>query len=213
MGPVVAVNVPDVLEGPDRQIGIKPGTVGQPIPGVAARIVDPETFKDLDDDQEGLLLLKSPARMIGYLGDPEKTASVLHDGWYVTGDIARIDSDGFIKITDRLARFSKLGGEMVPHLKIEEALLTVPGIEAAAVTGVPDAQKGERLVAFYVSNQSLGADEIWRALGERNLPKLWIPKASDLLPIDGLPQLGTGKIDLKQLKTLAQTHVSAPATS
>lgn len=213
MGPVVAVNVPDVGTGDDRQTGIKPGTVGQPIPGVAARIVDPETFAELGDDEEGLLLLKSPARMIGYLNDPEKTASALHDGWYVTGDIARIDSDGFISITDRLARFSKLGGEMVPHLKIEEALLAVPGVEAAAVTAVADPQKGERLVGFYVSDQSLGADEIWRALGERNLPKLWIPKASDLLPLASLPLLGTGKLDLKQLKSLAYAHASAAATS
>jgi acyl-[acyl-carrier-protein]-phospholipid O-acyltransferase/long-chain-fatty-acid--[acyl-carrier-protein] ligase len=162
-----------------------------------------------------LLLLKSPARMIGYLNDREKTASALHDGWYVTGDIARIDSDGFISITDRLARFSKLGGEMVPHIKIEEAMLALPGVEAAAVTAVPDAQKGERLVGFYVSDQSLGADEIWRALGERNLPKLWIPKASDLLPLASLPLLGTGKLDLKQLKSLAQAHAhtSAAVTS
>src|SRR5262249_49368712 len=95
------------------------------------------------------------------------------------------------------------------HLKIEEALMTVPGIEAAAVTAVPDAQKGERLVAFYVAHDALGPDQIWQALGERDLPKLWIPKRSDLLPIASLPGLGTGKIDLKQLKVLAQNHVAA----
>lgn len=212
MGPVVSVNVPNVVDGETRQVGIKAGTVGQPIPGVAARVVDPDTFADLDDGEEGLLLLKSPARMMGYLGDESRTASVLHHGWYITGDIAQIDPDGFIKITDRLARFSKLGGEMVPHLKIEEALLAIPGVEAAAVTAVPDAQKGERLVAFYVSHEALGADQIWRALGERNLPKLWIPKPGDLLPIASLPLLGTGKIDLKQLKALAQQH-SAAATA
>ncbi|HVJ43586.1 MAG TPA: acyl-[ACP]--phospholipid O-acyltransferase [Dongiaceae bacterium] len=213
MGPVVSVNVPNVIDGETRQVGIKAGTVGQPIPGVAARVVDPESFADLDDGEQGLLLLKSPARMMGYLGDEARTASVLHHGWYITGDIAQIDTDGFIKITDRLARFSKLGGEMVPHLKIEEALLAVPGIEAAAVTAVPDAQRGERLVAFYVSHQSLGADHIWQALGERNLPKLWIPKPSDLLPIASLPLLGTGKVDLKQLKALAQEHTAAAVAS
>jgi len=213
MGPVVSVNVPNVAVAGEKQVGIKSGTVGHPIPGVAARVVDPDTFADLDDGEEGLLLLKSPARMMGYLNDPGRTASVLHDDWYVTGDIAQIDTDGFIKITDRLARFSKLGGEMVPHLKIEEAMMTVPGIEAAAVTAVPDAQKGERLVAFYVAHDALGVDRIWQALGERDLPKLWIPKRSDLLPIASLPLLGTGKIDLKQLKVLAQNHVAAAAAT
>jgi acyl-[acyl-carrier-protein]-phospholipid O-acyltransferase/long-chain-fatty-acid--[acyl-carrier-protein] ligase len=213
MGPVVAVNVPNVEQGGERQTGIKAGTVGHPIPGVVARVVDPDTFAELDEGREGLLLLKSPARMIGYLGDEARTQAALHDGWYVTGDIAQIDGDGFIKITDRLARFSKLGGEMVPHLKIEEALLAVPGVEAAAVTAVPDPQKGERLVAFYVGSPDLGADDVWRALGERNLPKLWVPKSSDVLPIQSLPLLGTGKIDLKQLKVLALAHAGGEGTS
>src|SRR5690606_23541961 len=104
MGPVVAVNVPDYGNGTDRQVGHKPGTVGHPIPGVAARIVDPDTYEDRMPGEEGLLLLKSPARMLGYLNNPEKTAEVLRDGWYVTGDIAVVDDDGFIRITDRLSR-------------------------------------------------------------------------------------------------------------
>ncbi|MDY0882531.1 acyl-[ACP]--phospholipid O-acyltransferase [Dongia soli] len=212
MGPVVSVNVPNIDLGPDTQTGTKPGTVGHPIPGVAAQVVDPESGADLGENQEGLLLLKSPARMLGYLGDPEKTASVLRDDWYVTGDIAVIDNDGFIRITDRLARFSKLGGEMVPHLRIEEALMEVPGIEAAAVTAVPDSQKGERLVGFYVSHTDLAPDEVWKALGQSNLPRLWIPKAGDLLPLGSLPVLGIGKIDLKQIKSLAAAHAMAPAS-
>ncbi len=162
MGPVVAVNVPDVLEGPDRQIGTKSGTVGHPVPGVAAKVVDAETGEPKKEGEEGLLLLKGPGRMVGYLADPDRTAQVLRDEWYVTGDIAIIDEDGFIKITDRLSRFSKVGGEMVPHLKIEEAMLRIPGIGAAAVVAVPDADRGERLFGLYVADESMGAELVWQ---------------------------------------------------
>ncbi len=157
MGPVVAVNVPDVLEGPDRQIGTKAGTVGHPVPGVAAKVVDAETGEAKQEGEEGLLLLRGPGRMVGYLADPDRTAQVLRDEWYVTGDIALIDEDGFIKITDRLSRFSKVGGEMVPHLKIEEAMLRIPGIGAAAVVAVPDADRGETPVRPLCRRRSHGS--------------------------------------------------------
>lgn len=205
MGPVVAVNVPNYDNGSDSQIGHKPGTVGHPVPGVAARIVDPDTYEERAPGDEGLLLLKGPARMLGYLNNPEKTADVLRDGWYVTGDIAILDDDGFIRITDRLSRFSKIGGEMVPHLKVEEALLRVPGISGANVTAVPDTAKGERLVGFYVAEEPLEPALVWRHLNESEMPKIWIPKAADIYRIEELPVLGTGKIDLKRLKAMAIT--------
>ncbi|WP_374373343.1 acyl-[ACP]--phospholipid O-acyltransferase [Dongia sp.] len=209
MGPVVAVNVPNYGNGIDRQVGHKPGTVGHPIPGVAARIVDPDSYEERAPGEEGLLLLKSPARMLGYLNNPEKTADVLRDGWYVTGDIAVLDDDGFIRITDRLSRFSKIGGEMVPHLKVEEALLRIPGISGANVTSIPDAAKGERLVGFYVAEEPLEPALVWRQLNESEMPKIWIPKAADLYRIEELPVLGTGKTDLKRLKAMALTAASA----
>src|SRR5258708_7494455 len=161
MGPVVAVNIADVSHGEMHQTGRKPGTVGHPLPGVAARIVDIDGGTTLPQGEQGLLLLKGPGRMLGYLGDPERTAATLRDGWYVTGDVARLDEDGFITITDRLARFSKIGGEMVPHVNLEEAIAAMPGIEACAVTGVPDAQRGERLVVYYVGPPEIGAEAIW----------------------------------------------------
>ena len=91
--------------------------------------------------------MRGPNVMQGYLGRPEKTAEVLRDGWYVTGDIAAIDEDGFLTITDRLSRFSKIGGEMVPHIKVEEKLHELAGAteQTFVVTGVPDGRKGERL--------------------------------------------------------------------
>jgi acyl-[acyl-carrier-protein]-phospholipid O-acyltransferase/long-chain-fatty-acid--[acyl-carrier-protein] ligase len=148
--------------------------------------------------------------MIGYLNQPERTAEVMRDGWYVTGDIAAIDEDGFIAITDRLSRFSKIGGEMVPHLKIEEALNEILGDSCSAVTAVPDEAKGERLVAFY-ARQDVAPESLWERLCQTDLPKLWIPKRDSLVPIEAIPTLGTGKTDLRQLRALAAEHVKVNA--
>ena len=208
MSPVISVNVPDHEDPANRQTGIKPGTVGHPIPGVTVRIVDPETGEQVPAGKEGLVLVKGPNRMLGYLGQPLQTAEVMRDGWYVTGDIACMDDDGFIRITDRLSRFSKIGGEMVPHLKIEEAIQTILGEFACAVSGVPDDHKGERLVALY-TRPDLTSAELWRRLSESGLPKLWIPKSEDLHFIDVLPTLGTGKMDLRQIKTMAMKFTEA----
>jgi acyl-[acyl-carrier-protein]-phospholipid O-acyltransferase/long-chain-fatty-acid--[acyl-carrier-protein] ligase len=208
MGPVIAVNRHDVAHGAVRQQGHKPGTVGHPIPGVAAKVVDPESGAVLAADQEGLLLVKGPGRMLGYLNDPERTAAALRDGWYVTGDIAAIGNDGFIRITDRLARFSKIGGEMVPHGKIEELLARLPGVAACVVTAVPDAQKGERLVAFYTGADGVSPDGLWQGLSTSGLPKLWLPKQQNIYRLEVLPTLATGKVDLRRVKQLAQEQVA-----
>ena len=97
-----------------------------------------------------MLLVKGPNVMKGYLGKPEKTAEVLHDGWYTTGDVALMEEDGFLTITDRLSRFSKIGGEMVPHIKIEDKLHELAGVteQVFAVTSLPDEKKGERIVVI-----------------------------------------------------------------
>jgi acyl-[acyl-carrier-protein]-phospholipid O-acyltransferase/long-chain-fatty-acid--[acyl-carrier-protein] ligase len=202
MGPVVAVNVPDVQEGRERQTGAKFGTVGHPIPGVACKVVHPETGEPIFSDEAGLLLVKGPNRMAGYLGQPEKTDEAVRDGWYVTGDIAAIDDDGFIRITDRLSRFSKIGGEMVPHLKVEEAITALVGECGCVVTAVPDDQKGERLVVFY-THKEMTPEALWEQLSQTDLPKLWIPKRENFYYIETIPTLGTGKVDLRAVKALA----------
>lgn len=206
MAPVVTGNIPDFEEGTRRQTGLKPGTVGHPIPGVAVKVVDPDTGKALPCGQEGLLLVKGPNRMIGYLRESQKTAEVLRDDWYVTGDIASIDEDGFIRITDRLSRFSKIAGEMVPHIKVEETINTLLGDESCVVTGIPDEQKGERLVVFY-TRQEVTPEELWKKLCQTELPNLWIPKRENLYRIDAIPTLGTGKVDLKQVRMMAMEKV------
>ena len=202
MAPVVAINVPDIDDGRVRQAGARQGTVGHPLPNVAVRIVDATTGADLPTGSEGLLLVRGPNRMLGYLGNPEKTREVVRDGWYVTGDIAAVDSDGFLRITDRLSRFSKIGGEMVPHIKVEETINRILGEQAAVVTAVPDEHKGERLVAFY-TRRDTDPRELWDRLTESELPKLWIPKREYMFCIDAIPFLPTGKLDLRKVKAMA----------
>ena len=152
--------------------------------------------------EEGLLLVKGPNLMLGYLGQQQLTDQSMRHGWYMTGDIAAVDEDGFIKITDRISRFSKIGGEMVPHGKIEEIINAALGSAAAVVTALPDEQRGDKLIAFYAQN-GMSKEELWEKLNQSDLPKLWIPRRENLHPIDSLPLLGSGKVDLKTIKAMA----------
>jgi acyl-[acyl-carrier-protein]-phospholipid O-acyltransferase / long-chain-fatty-acid--[acyl-carrier-protein] ligase len=209
MSPIVAVNVPNVLDRGERQVGVKPGTVGHPLPGVAAMIVDPETGEGPIFDREGLLLVKGPNMMAGYLDDPERTREAKRGGWYVTGDIAVIDDGGFIRITDRLSRFSKIGGEMVPHMKVEESINALLDEHyASAVTGIPDASRGERLIVFF-TEPNRRPQELWEALAATELPRLWLPKRDDLHFVETLPTLGSGKLDLRAVRQMALERQAA----
>src|SRR5712672_2049763 len=149
--PGLTVNTDEFSRASFRQVGAKRGSIGHPLPGITVKIVDPESHQPLDIDQPGLLLVRGPNVMQGYLGHPEKTAEVLRDGWYNTGDIAAVDEDGFLRVTDRLSRFSKIGGEMVPHIKVEETLQELAGAseQMFVVTAVPDEKKGERLIVLH----------------------------------------------------------------
>ncbi len=219
LSPAVSINIPNVTDRDVEHIGSKRGTIGHPIPGVAVKVVEPESYEPLPIGDEGMLLVKGANVMAGYLGQPEMTSKVIIDGWYVTGDVARLDRDGFIEITGRLSRFSKIGGEMVPHIKIEEAVqrildeATAPsstGSESnaaeAAVTSVPDPDKGERLVVL-CANASLPLEEIHSALQTTDLPKLWLPRRDAFFEISDLPKLGSGKLDLKSITRLAEERV------
>ncbi len=142
--PVVAVNRRDFRAPGFRQVAARRGKIGHPLPGVSVRIVDPETQELLGLNKPGMLLVKGPNVMKGYLGREEKTAEVLNDGWYVTGDIATMEEDGFLTITDRLSRFSKIGGEMVPHIKIEEKLHELAGDHRADLLRLRRARREKR---------------------------------------------------------------------
>jgi acyl-[acyl-carrier-protein]-phospholipid O-acyltransferase/long-chain-fatty-acid--[acyl-carrier-protein] ligase len=202
--PVVAVNTYDFRAAQFRQVGAKRGTIGHPLPGIAIRIVDPDTGTLRGVGEPGLLLVRGPNIMQGYLKRPEKTADVLKDGWYNTGDIATVDEDGFLRITDRLSRFSKIGGEMVPHIKIEEKLQEIAEAteQVFAVTAVPDEKKGERLIVL----TTLSEDDLTKTLEQFanvELPALWKPRPDNFVRIETLPYLGTGKLDLRRLRELA----------
>lgn len=222
LSPVACANVPNVSMGEIRQVGHKPGKIGHPIPGVSVKMVDPETFEPKAQGETGLLLVKGLNVMKGYLGEPEKTAAVIQDGWYLTGDIAKVDEDGFVEIVDRLARFSKIGGEMVPHVLVEEKLHQLLGVTdpTFVVTAIPDEKRGEKLMVLYVSPKpkvqgsksedvptlDIGPetlDRLFAFLQASDLPKLWIPERDAFRPIEAIPYLGTGKLDLAAVKQLA----------
>jgi acyl-[acyl-carrier-protein]-phospholipid O-acyltransferase / long-chain-fatty-acid--[acyl-carrier-protein] ligase len=202
--PAVTVNTRDFRAAQFRQVGAKRASIGHPLPGISVRIVSPETFDRLPQGETGLLLVRGPNVMKEYLDRPEKTAEVLRDGWYNTGDIATMDEDGFVRITDRLTRFSKIGGEMVPHIKVEDKLHEISGSmeQIFAVTAIPDERKGERLIVLHtLPNERL--QECLAQLNKSDLPALWKPRPDQFVHVDSLPYLGTGKLDLRRLKEIA----------
>jgi acyl-[acyl-carrier-protein]-phospholipid O-acyltransferase/long-chain-fatty-acid--[acyl-carrier-protein] ligase len=202
--PAVAVNAPDFRAPGFYQVGSRRGTVGQPLPGVSVRIVDPDTFEPLPPDTPGMLLVRGANVMRGYIGRDDLTAAVLHDGWYVTGDLAALDEDGFLRITDRLSRFSKIGGEMVPHGRVEEALHEAAGIteQTFAVCGVPDEKKGERL-AVLTTLPDAKLPGVLERMATMGLPNLYLPKKDAFVHVEKIPVLGTGKLDLREVKRVA----------
>jgi len=207
--PVVAVNCPDFRAAGYFQPASRRGTVGQPLPGVSVQIVDPDSYAPLPPETPGLLLVKGPNVMKGYLGREDLTANALRDGWYITGDLAMLDEDGFVTITDRLSRFSKIGGEMVPHGRVEEMLQQAAAAEMQvfAVTGIPDERKGEQLAVLHTLDEAR-IPEIIAKLAADGLPNLFIPSRGNFIKVEALPVLGTGKMDLRGLKRIAMEHLA-----
>jgi acyl-[acyl-carrier-protein]-phospholipid O-acyltransferase/long-chain-fatty-acid--[acyl-carrier-protein] ligase len=212
--PAVTVNTRD-FRGPGlRQVGAKRGKIGHPLPGISVRIVDPSTMEARLTHEPGLLLVKGPNVMKGYLGRPDLTAESFQDDYYITGDIAAEDEDGFIQITDRLSRFSKIGGEMVPHIRIEDTLheLASATDQTFVVTGLPDEKKGEKLIVLHtLSSDRLST--VLEQLGRSDLPNLWIPRANQFFLVPVFPLLGSGKLDLRQIRSLAARLSSEQASS
>jgi acyl-[acyl-carrier-protein]-phospholipid O-acyltransferase/long-chain-fatty-acid--[acyl-carrier-protein] ligase len=210
LSPLVSVNIP-----PSRAFepgkGIREGTVGRPVDGVVVKVTDLDTGEELGAEESGMLWVKGPNVMKGYFKRDDLTSESIIDDWYKTGDVALIDKDGFIKITGRISRFSKIGGEMVPHIQIEEAINDLMGDSdeedlLAAVTSVPDAKKGERLIVLHLPTKR-EVDDIRSALAEeKGLPNLFIPSRNSFIEVAELPVLGTGKLDLKGIKDIAMQH-------
>jgi Acyl-CoA synthetases (AMP-forming)/AMP-acid ligases II len=177
--------------------------------GIAAEIRDPETNEKISLHETGMLWLRGPNIFEGYLNSPQINADVLHNGWFKTGDIGRFDEDGFLYIEGRLSRFSKIGGEMVPHEIIEQKILAALGIDEQgeriiAVMGVPNPAKGEALVLL--STLDVDLQQLRPALAESGVPNLWIPRT--MRRVDLIPALASGKLDLAGCKKLAEEAVA-----
>lgn len=213
--PIVSANIPPSRAQRVEYGGIKEGTVGRPLPGITVKVVDLDTGEDLGSGRSGMLLVQGPNVMQGYYGRPDLTAEVIREEngtrWYVTGDVAEIDTEGYIKITGRISRFSKLGGEMVPHIRVEDAIGQVLQLDEddlkIVVTSAPDPKKGERLVVLY-TELSQSPEQICQALRAAGLPSLWIPSPESFRQIAVIPILGTGKLDLRQVKDVALLEFS-----
>ncbi len=205
--PVVSVNLPDpepANPGDPVQPSNRPGSVGKLAPGIAAEIRRPDDGAKLPLHETGMLWLRGPNIFEGYLNDPKRTAEVLQDGWLKTGDLGRFDEDGFLFIEGRLSRFSKIGGEMVPHETVEQKIITALGLGDAgertvAVTSASDPAKGEALVIL--STIELDLAQLREQLRAAGVPNLWSPKI--VRRVDVIPVLATGKLDLRQCQLLA----------
>ena len=188
----------------EPQIGKRAGSTGRLLPGMAVRIVNPETAEEVPPGEQGIVWFKGANVFSGYLDDPQKTAAAFRDGWFVTGDLGRMDEEGFLFIEGRLSRFSKIGGEMVPHGTVEQKLAEVFGWDetesySAVVMGVPDSTKGEALVLL--TTRHVNSDQVREKLLASGLPNLWVPKI--VHRVEKIPVLGTGKLDLKGCRDLA----------
>ena len=206
--PVVSINTPSIPDGvnyPGNSTeGSRRGSVGRMMPGHAARILDPNTMKDIEVTEVGLLMLKGPNIFRAYLGEPKRTAEVKQGDWFITGDLARFDEDGFLFIEGRLSRFSKIAGEMVPHGTVEDALIKAYNLfdeeqPMIAVAGRPDKAKGEALVLL--AAMDLDFEDVREKLNGAGLANLWIPK--EIKRVEVIPTLATGKLDLRKIQDLA----------
>jgi acyl-[acyl-carrier-protein]-phospholipid O-acyltransferase/long-chain-fatty-acid--[acyl-carrier-protein] ligase len=204
LSPVACLSGRNVEDDGEFREGSRHGKVGRPLPGVSLRVVDPTDRRSLPEGSAGLLLVKGPNVMKGYWGMPEATAEVVRDGWYETGDIAAVDEDGFVEIIDRISRFSKIGGEMAPHVLIEERIKALSGEPDARffVTSVPDSRKGESLVVLH-NNFPGDADALLARLAASGLPPLWVPDRRNVFAVDEWPLLGIGKVDMGKARRIA----------
>jgi acyl-[acyl-carrier-protein]-phospholipid O-acyltransferase/long-chain-fatty-acid--[acyl-carrier-protein] ligase len=186
--------------------GKKDGSVGRLLPGVECKTLDVESGEQTDSLVGGILCFRGGNVFDGYWQDDGQTNAVLDaDGWFKTGDLGRLDEEGFLWIEGRISRFSKIGGEMVSHQMIEEAITHVlhicPGQDLPfVVTAREHDQKGEEIIL--VSTLSLDLHQIQKALRADGVPNLWIPR--DYISVKAIPILSTGKVSWGEIRKLIQ---------
>jgi len=180
---------------------IKWGTQGVAAPGVRLRIVDPDSGKDLGPDEVGEIVLTSAGTFKGYWNKPEATAATLRDGWVHTGDMGRIDADGYLSFIGRFKEMIKVSGYSVFPEEVETILIRHPAVAQAAVIAQPDAEKGEVVKAFIVLKPGATLDEAALIAWSRdNMATYKAPRHVRF--IDALPATGAGKVLRRLLKDL-----------
>ncbi len=205
LSPIVTINLCNSIYMLGRRAE-HPGSIGVAMPGIHARVVS-DSGRELGANESGRLQFKGGIVMKGYLNEPAATARVMRNGYYDTGDIARMAEDGYVYITGRASRFSKIGGEMVSHETVEQLIGEIRNADSreVAVAGCSDPKRGERLLVFYTP-EDFDPAAVAEALRGRGLPNLWIPKREDFIRVEQLPLLGSGKLDLRRLKAMAAEH-------
>ncbi|MGA1843954.1 MAG: AMP-binding protein [bacterium] len=189
--PVISVNT---------HIHNRPGSVGRPLPGVKVRIEHYDTGEECPQGEAGKILVKGANVMKGYFDDFEETSYHLRHGWYDTGDMGLLDSEGYLWHMGRLKRFVKIGGEMVSLVKVETVLEDMlPRGISCCVVEVPDAVKGARIVA--VVTEPVNEKEILKGMS-RNLPNIALPR--QFVVLEDLPKMGSGKIDFRAITDTVQ---------
>ena len=206
LSPVVSLNLPENLSPKSFKLGYKENTVGRVVPGVEVKIVSVDDHKPLPANEPGLLMVKGPNVMLGYLNDVAKTSEAIHNGWYNTGDIATVDEEGFLTITDRLSRFSKIGGEMIPHIRLEQIYNNAinNGSQTVAVTSIPHPTKGEQLVVLH-SPDAPDPEKLHEIVTNSNIPNLWKPPRRNYIKVESIPILAAGKVDVRKLREIAMS--------
>ena len=219
--PVCGVNLDEIgptAEQPYYVPGVKMGSIGQLMPGLAVRVTDPDDDNvRLPISEQGMIWFKGPNVFSGYIGREDLNAEIFRDGWFKTGDLGSVDLNGFLTLGGRRSRFSKIGGEMVPHEVVENAIEDFVELpegfagRAVAVMGVPDAAKGEALVLLSAVHQgqlNQALEDIKNHLVAQGLPRLWAPR--EIIPVEAIPALPTGKMDLKGCQILAYEALNIP---
>ena len=210
--PATNLNLPNIAEDGNTPVlpSSRNGSVGQMLPGIAVRLTNPATEKPIPVNQQGLIWLKGANVFHGYLNNPTKSAEILQDGWFLTGDVGRLDEDGFLFIEGRISRFSKIGGEMVPHETLEAAITKALELDQEserkiAVVGIPDEQKGEAIILLStVAGLALEQEciDLRYKLMDAGIPSLWCPKR--IVPAKEIPILASGKLDIKGCEELVR---------
>jgi acyl-CoA synthetase (AMP-forming)/AMP-acid ligase II len=188
----------------DDLAGQMPGSIGPLVPNTECRIVDVVSGEDAREGEPGELLIRGPQVMKGYLNKPQATANAIDpDGWLHTGDIARIETDGSLRIVDRIKELIKYKGYQIAPAELEALLLTHPAITDAAVIGLPDEEAGEVPKAFVVTNGAISPDEVSQFVADHVAP---YKKVRAVEIIDEIPKAPSGKILRRVLVERERSH-------